>query len=94
MRAVYPAGTLCLPENKTLYDELTAAFERVEREVYGEHYETLRETFDIFLDELAEISTRRAPRLKYICRVSGCACTYPKTLDEYNRRLKVRGIAA
>lgn len=94
MRAVYPAGTLCLPENKALWDELTAAFDRIAREKYGDHYDQYREVQNVYLNELAEISTRRAPRTIYLCRVPGCSCSHPKTEGEWHRRVQTRGIAA
>jgi len=94
MRSVYPAGTLCLPENRSLWDELTAAFDRIAREKYGEHYDQYREAQNIFHGELAETSARRAPRTIYLCRVPGCTCAYPKTEDEWRRRVEARGIAA
>jgi len=94
MVSAFPAGTLCLPENKTLRDELNAAFERVAREKYGKHYDEYREIDNIYLDELAEISQRRVPRFHYVCRVKDCACSYPKDEAEYLSRTKSRGLAA
>jgi hypothetical protein len=94
MSEAYEKGTICLPENSTLRAELDAAFEREGREMYGQHYDQYMIESQIFEDEVAEISRRRVPRRLYLCCVPGCACSYPKTEDEYHRNAKASGIAA
>lgn len=90
--AAYTNGTFCLPENKTLWDEVTAALDRSARKKYGQHYERYRELEDKCHSEINEIATRRAPLKMYLCRVAGCACEYPKTEAEWRANAKAKGL--
>lgn len=90
MNTAYNDGTLCLPENKNLWDELAVAFDRVARERYGQYYDEYRKVNSIYLDELSEITRRRAPAGAYLCRVADCVCSYPKTEEEWRANVKRR----
>jgi hypothetical protein len=79
-------GQLCLPENATLDEEITAAFARVDRELYGPHYEACAGLRERFKAEVERVVARNKPRFHYLCRVEGCTCEYPKTEEEFLRR--------
>lgn len=80
---VYEQGTLCASENTTLLDETQAAHERVTRERYGAHYEAFRGLFDERNRELSKVAEKHVLRQPYLCRIEGCGCDYPKSVEEY-----------
>lgn len=84
----YANGTYCA--DPSLWDELAAAFDRVDREKYGAHYDRFREIYDACNAEIEEVMTRRAPRNLYLCRVPGCSCNSPKTEAEWLRNVRYR----
>lgn len=86
-------GRVCAPENATLDDEIDAAVERVQRKLYGPHYETGAHLLERFKAEIDRIVERRVPRFHYLCRVEGCACGYPKTEEEFRANVQAKGLA-
>lgn len=93
MATAYPGGTLCLQENKNLWEELEAAFERTAREKYGPHYDEYRKLSEAHAEEMDWIFARRTPAMMYLCRVPGCRCLSPKTEDEWRRNVKTKRAA-
>jgi hypothetical protein len=89
--AAIEGGTLfCAPENAMLQDELQAAFDRVARAEWGEHYAALRALTNEQDRTLRSLCVGRTPRRVYLCRVRGCQCLHAKTEEEWYRAMRGR----
>lgn len=88
MLALSDAGEMCLPEYGQLEAALEEAFSRQRRECYGKHVADFEK---LYADFLAKLEAVRQPPRPRLCRVPGCACAHPKTLDEWRANVRAKG---
>ena len=83
----YDEGTFCLAEIESAFAERDELFKRKDAELYGP---LLAEITDFHRRGRAlqekELAARR-PVVPYLCRVEGCGCDYPKTVEEWRERV-------
>jgi hypothetical protein len=84
----YRRGLLCSPEYEPLRARVSDALERTSRAYYGAHWETCEPLRREYIEQLKAI---RAAGVPYLCRLPGCACDFPKTLDEWRRNAQANG---
>jgi hypothetical protein len=86
---LYEGGAVCAPEFEDVARRCCDAMKRAEEVFFGEHFAEVDRLVDEYKARLDAI--RRAPR-PYLCRVPGCSCTLPKTLDEWRAFCRGEGL--
>lgn len=88
MDVLFWQGLICTPEYA---EQRAVAFGDAARERfarYGEHAAEVEAALEAHGRRLDAI---KQPPMPYLCRVPGCRCAYPKTLDEWRANIRARG---
>lgn len=90
MRAeeLYWRGEMCSPEFAQAQERALAGLGRALREFWGEHFAEVEPYREEYREALNAIRQMPVP---YLCRVPGCACEYPKTLERWKANCKANG---
>jgi hypothetical protein len=86
---LYRNGAVCSPEFARASESCRAMMQQAEETFYGEHFAEADRLCDEYKAALDAI--RRAP-LPYLCRVAGCDCALPKTLEEWRAWCRGEGL--
>lgn len=86
----YWRGELCLPAARAADEAQRAACDRAAVLHYGDHAGDFRRISDDYAAELRNLKTMRLSTA-YVCRVPGCECEFPKTVEMWRTNVEVNG---